>query len=146
MVENRDRCPTCSSTLQYYRYGQSLVVRCPISACNLEAVTSYRPPIWVDNEKYRIVIPPLDDAPARTLVALNRRFTHGIVVTKQMFSSKEQELIQGSAWTIWHEALRLRSEEIPFRIEPEFPFDLDDPTTAFGPPDGPLPGPPDFLG
>ena len=45
---------------------------------------------------------------------------------------------EGSALEVWQEAQRLRGAGIPFHIKPSYPFDLDAPATAFGPPDGRL--------
>ena len=140
------QCEYCSTTLEYFRYGSSLVVRCPNPECTFdEAATTYPLPIWSDANRYRVIITPSGELPAKALVALNQRFDHGIVVTRRMFASGENELTQGSAFDIWNEAQRLRTEGIPFRIEPEFPFDLDNPDSAFGPPDGQIP-PPVFPG
>jgi hypothetical protein len=72
------------------------------------------------------------------LIALNQRFTHGIVATRRLAACGELPPFEGSALEIWHEAHRLRDAGISFRIEPNYPYDLDEPTTAFGPPDGRL--------
>jgi hypothetical protein len=69
------------------------------------------------------------------LIALNRRFTHGIAVTHRLVIRGELPKFEGSALDVWHEALRLRETGIPFRIEPNYPFVFEEPSTAFGPPD-----------
>jgi len=33
-------------------------------------------------------------------------------------------LLTGDAYAVWQEAQKLVSEQVPFRIEPEYPFDL----------------------
>lgn len=113
-------------------------MRCSSPSCSWEAVTSFPVPILRDHTRYSVIIPELQDATPAVLIALNQRFTHGIAVTRRLATRGELPPFEGSALDVWHEALRLREAGIPFRIEPRYPFDLDAPATAFGPPDGRL--------
>jgi hypothetical protein len=60
----------------------------------------------------------------RTLLALNRHFQHGIARTRELFSSSPREFFHGRASEVWQKAQYLRSEGVPFSIEPSFPYDL----------------------
>jgi len=131
-----NHCPSCRSPLQGFRSGGCLVIRCSSPSCPWEAATTFPVPIRDDDTRYSIVIPALPNANPAVLIELNKKFTHGIPVTRNLAVRGELPPFEGSAHEIWHEAHRLRDNGIPFRIEPEYPFDLDRPETAFGPPDG----------
>lgn len=132
-------CPDCGSKLNYFRSGLCLTVRCDSSRCRWEAVTSFPVPLRQDPGHYTLRIPALSDAAPAILMALNQRFSHGIATTRRLARLGELPPIQGRASEIWSEAIKLRAAGIPFSIVPDYPFDLDDPTSAFGPPDGRLP-------
>ncbi len=134
----KEHCPDCSSRLHHFRSGGSLVVRCSSPACAWEVATSFPVPIFCDDVRYSISIPPLPDASAAVLITLNQGFTHGIPVTRTLAIRGELPPFVGSALETWHEAQRLRGAGIPFQIEPSYPFDLDTPSSAFGIPDGPI--------
>ncbi|RYD60327.1 MAG: hypothetical protein EOP83_19625 [Verrucomicrobiaceae bacterium] len=133
-----NRCPTCQSPCHGFRNGSCLVIRCSSPSCHWEVATTFPVPILHDDTRYSIVIPALSDATPAMFIELNKKFTHGISVTRRLALRGELPPFEGSAHEVWHEAHRLRDGGIPFRIEPNYPFDLDVPETAFGPPDGPL--------
>lgn len=133
-----ENCPDCKSPLHHFRSGSCLVVRCTSSSCPWQATTTFPVPILHDHTRYAIIIPALPDATSAVLIALNRRFTHGIPVTRSLAIRGELPPFEGSALDVWYEAQHLRSVGIPFSIKPSYPFDLDAPATAFGPPDGRL--------
>jgi hypothetical protein len=119
-----DICEKCGSKSFESRWqGLSYEFRC--SKCYWGAVTTRVPPIVADECSYRIIITSLGADPNRSLIALNRRFGHGILRTRQIFSSGEHQLFVGRAFEVWWEAQLLRSEQVPFRIDPAFPYNLD---------------------
>ena len=129
-------CPDCQSPLHSFRRGACLSVECSSPSCPWGAVTTFPVPIFSDDTHYSIGIPALPDATPAILIELNKKFTHGIPVTRNLAVRGKLPPFEGGAHEIWHEAHRLRSAGIPFHIEPNYPFDLDRPETAFGPPDG----------
>ncbi len=131
-------CPYCSSGLQGFRRGSCLVVSCSSPSCSWEVVTTFPVPILQDHNRYVIRIPALPNASSATLIALNKRLTNGIAVTRSLAKGGSIPPFEGSALEVWHEAKRLTNEGIPFCIEPSYPFDLNQPENAFGPPDGPI--------
>ncbi|MEK7949013.1 hypothetical protein [Luteolibacter soli] len=133
-----NRCPDCQSPLHSFRRGACLCVECSSPSCPWGAVTTFPIPIFIDHIRYSIVIPALPEATPAVLIELNKRFTHGIPVTRSLATRGELPPFEARAHEVWHEAHRLRDAGIPFRIEPDYPFDLDVPETAFGPPDGHL--------
>lgn len=102
--------------------GLSYEFRC--AKCHWGAVTTLFPPIHHDKGLYRIVITPLGSNPNRALIALNRRPNRGILEVRREFLSGEREFFSGDAYSVWKEAQLLRDDEVPFRIEPDFPYDL----------------------
>ena len=130
------QCPDCQSPLHHFRSRGCLVIRCSSPSCHWEVATTFPVPIHHDDIRYSIVIPALPDAGPAALIELNKKFTHGIPVTRSLALRGELPPLEGSAHEVWHEAHRLRHAGIPFRIEPNYPFDLNKPETAFGPPDG----------
>ena len=126
--DREDTCPECEAHLLSRRQGLSYMVRC--SACEWAAASTYLHPIHRDTAVYSVFVTSLGANPAHSLIYLNQRFTHGIARTRDLFSSGEQCLLQGSAWDVSKEVHRLRQEGVPFRIEPAFTYDLDDPTVA----------------
>ncbi|HEY1121798.1 MAG TPA: hypothetical protein VGE67_09365 [Haloferula sp.] len=133
-----NHCPDCQSPLHHFRSGGCLVIRCSSPSCHWEVATTFPVPIHHDDTRYSVVIPALPDATPSILIELNKKFTHGIPVTRNLAVRGELPPFEGDAHEIWHEAHRLRNAGIPFHIEPNYPFDLDRPETAFGPPNGPL--------
>ena len=77
-----------------------------------------------DKNRYRIVISSLGVNANRTLLALNRDFQHGIARTRELFSSGSHEFFDGDACEVWRKAQYLRGHDVPFVIEPPFPYDL----------------------
>ncbi len=117
-------CPKCGAMAIEARWqGLCYSFRC--ARCDWGAATTRFPPIMVDQGPYRIVITSLGADPNRSLIVLNRRFSHGILRTRELFSAGERELVSGTAVTVWREAQSLRAEHVPFRIEPYFPYDLE---------------------
>lgn len=133
-------CPACQSPLHHFRSGGCLVIRCSSSSCHWEVATTFPVPIFADRTRYSIVIPALPNATPGEFVELNKKFMHGISVTRSLALRGDLPPFQGDAHEVWHEAHRLLEAGIPFRIEPEYPFNLDAPETAFGPPDGRIAG------
>lgn len=88
--------------------------------------------------RYTLIVRALTDATPLTLVALNRLFQLGFSTIRRLAAAGQLPPFTGSALDVWDTALRLRDDGIPFCIEPDFPYNLDSPATAFGPPDGPL--------
>lgn len=131
-----NHCPSCRSPLHSFRRGLSLVIRCSSPSCPWAIATTFPVPIFSNHTRYSIVIPAFPDATPAMLIELNKKFTHGIPVTRSLALQGELPPFEGGAHEIWHEAHRLRDAGIPFRIEPNYPFDLNKPETAFGPPDG----------
>jgi hypothetical protein len=82
------------------------------------------PPIVADENRYRVVVTSLGADSNRSLVALNRHLQHGIRRTRDLFSAGACEFFCGRASDVWRKAQYLTSEEVPFRIEPPFPYDL----------------------
>lgn len=117
------RCEKCGSC-EFETRWQGLTYEFRCARCHWGAVTTQFPPIKQDTKIYKIVITSLGADPNRSLIVLNRRFGHGVAQTRAMFSAGERELFTGAAWDLWREARALRSEQVPFRIEPEFPYDL----------------------
>jgi hypothetical protein len=129
--EKMQVCEKCGATDFESRWqGLSYEFRC--SKCHYGAVTTLFPPIVRDEGSYKIVITSLGSNPNRSLIAINRKFAHGIRRTKELFSSGERELLIGQAHTVWKEAQHLRSAQVPFRIEPAFPYDLETYDPAHG--------------
>lgn len=123
-------CPDCDSQLLERRDGYAYLLRCP--TCNWETATAYQHPFGRDQVTYTIVVTSLGEDHERNLLSLNRRFMHGLARTRELFASGEVRLASGRAWEIQPQALGLRGEGIGFRIDPEFPYDLDDPELAPG--------------
>jgi len=117
-------------------------MRCSSPSCAWEVATTFPAPILCDHARYSVAIPALPDASPAVLITLNQRFTHGIPITRNLAIRGELPPFVGSALEAWHEAQRLRAAGIPFHIEPSYPFDLDIPSSAFGPPDGRIPDEP----
>jgi LSD1 subclass zinc finger protein len=141
-----NHCPECRAPLHHYRRGASLLVRCSSPNCIWGAVTSYPVPVLQDRAQYTIRVPALPEATASVLLAINLKFPHGIPVTRRLAIRGELPPFVGCALDVWHEAQRLRDAGVPFHIEPNFPYDLDSPTTAFGPADGRIPDDPGTPG
>lgn len=129
-LEDARTCLECGAALLSRRQGLSYLLRC--SMCDWALVTTYPHPSLLDKVVYSVFVTSLGGDPARSLIFLNRRFTHGIARTRALFSRGESFLCQGYAHQVWKEARELRSESVPFRIESQFPYDLDDPKLAFG--------------
>lgn len=123
-------CPDCDSQLLARRDGPSYALRCPV--CNWEAATTYQHPFGRDQTTYTIIVTSLGEDAERSLTALNRHFVHGMARTRELFGAGEAPLLNGRAWEVRQQALRLREEGIGFRIDPGFPYDLDDPELAPG--------------
>lgn len=131
-------CPECSSPLCNSRAGSCLLIHCSAPGCPWECATTFPVPILQDSTSYRLTIPALSEAPPAMLITLNHPFTHGIAITRQLVRRGELPPFTGGALDIWREAHRLRDAGVPFRIDPDYPFDLDSNESAFGPPDGPI--------
>jgi hypothetical protein len=117
------KCEKCGSQEFESRWqGLSFESRC--TRCHWGAVTTRFPPMLGDKGPYQIIVTSLGIHPQRTLIAINQKFDHGIRRTRELFSAGEQTIFTGDAYTVWQEAQRLRAEQVPFRIEPEYPFDL----------------------
>jgi hypothetical protein len=116
-------CEQCGSRNFESRWkGLTYEFRCV--TCQWGAVTTCFPPILADQGAYRIIVTSLGADESRSLVALNRAFSHGIRRTRELFSAGEREYFASRAYDVWHEAQKLIAEGIPFRIEPPFPYDL----------------------
>lgn len=113
-----------------------MVIQCSSPSCTWEVATTFPVPISCDSTRYGITLPALPQVTPAMLMALNHRFAHGIAITRDLARRGELPPFEGTAHQVWHEAQHLRTAGIPFRIEPDYPFDLDVPATAFGPPDG----------
>lgn len=124
-----DVCQECGSRDFESRWkGLTYQFRC--ARCHWGAATSRFPPIRQDDGPYRIVVTSLGINPARALIALNQRLGYGIRRTRELFSKGERECFSGNASAVLAEARRLRPAGVLFRIEPDFPYDLEtyDPT------------------
>jgi hypothetical protein len=117
-------CEKCGSTQFESRWlGLCYEFRCV--KCLWGAATTRFPPIKTDETIYRIIIVALGPYPKQSLVALNQRFDHGIQRTRELFTDGEREFFSGNASELLAETTWLRSQQIPFSIEPEFPYNLD---------------------
>lgn len=118
------RCEKCGAQ-DYESRWQGLAYEFRCARCRWGAATTGLPPIRADEGVYRIVITSLGADPKRSLVVINRRFSHGLARTRELFSAGERELLAGDASTVLREARSLREECVLFRIEPDFPYDLE---------------------
>ncbi len=116
-------CEKCGSQEFEVRWqGLTYEFRC--ARCLWGCCTTRFPPIQEDEGPYSIIVTSLGQIPVRALVALNRRFTHGMRRTRELFTTGEQRLFTGNAYSVWQEAQRLLAEGVPFRIDPAYPYDL----------------------
>ncbi len=124
MSEILPPCEKCGSREYEVSWkGSSYAFRC--ARCHAGwCATTRIPPIRADLGPYVVIVTSLGPNPTEALIALNRRFGHGIRRTRDLFSEGERVLFTGNAYAVWQEAQRLLSEQIPFRIEPEYPYDL----------------------
>ena len=127
LVLNHDddcgECPECGAKIRSFVKGSCLVLTC--TRCSWGAATTHIDPIWEDEAEYSVFLELNGKKPdARQYRAISAATMMNYLSAHELIQSPEIPAIKNKASEVRRLVAHLIEADVPFRIEPEFPYKL----------------------
>jgi hypothetical protein len=121
LKETDTKCPECGSSIldsEWLPPSFSIICR----ACGWSVVTSRFPPIFEDQQIYKVFLVPEHSDPLQVIIAIKTYQGVTSAEAKILANQNQAFLFQGQATDIFGKVKKLFAKDVKVRIEPEFKY------------------------